>query len=428
MSKGVENKSMIDREFINKNLILDNRGKISWKNSIGKNFSVIYDGVEYAFVITNYDKDKRFVYFKFTDNDLKEFSMNTNNLLKGAIGNVIGKYSLDYKYHVGDIVNDNEILNFTRIKIGKHNSKAYFVRCIHDNHERTVLENSLDHGCTCPVCTNKLVVKGINDLWTVRPDIAKLLKNPEEGYKYSVGSGKYLLWICPNCKNEVRARIPDVIYNYGHLRCNKCSDGFSYPEKLMANILYSSNIKFKQHIKFKNFKFIFKGKMYCPEYDFLINYNNRNIIIEMDGDFHNRPHRKSKYTIDDIKYIDNQKDLLAIKNGYEIIRIDCSTSEYNYILNSIINSPLNNVIDISSLNEKEINCNAYSSLLVKACKLYMTKTKNPNTIARMIGIPYSRTQIYLSKGAKIGLCDYDPDFSLKNRGNLDFVGTYEVVI
>ena len=380
---------MIDREFINKNLILDNRGKISWKNSIGKNFSVIYDGEEYLFVITNYDKDKRFVYFKFIGESSKEFSMNTNNLLKGAIGSVIGKYLLDYKYQIGDIVNDNEILNFTRIKVGEHNSKAYIVRCIHDNHERTILENSLDHGCTCPVCTNRLVVKGINDLWTVRPDIAKLLKNPEDGYKYSVGSGKYLLWICPNCKNEIRARIPDVIYN---------------------------------------FTFIFKGKVYCPEYDFLINYNNRDIIIEMDGNFHNRPHRKSKYTIDDIKYIDKQKDLLAIKNGYEIIRIDCSTSEYNYILNSITNSPLNNIIDVSSLDEIEINRNAYSSLLVKACKLYMTKTKNPNTIARMIGIPYSRTQIYLSKGAKIGLCDYDPNFSLKYRGNLDFVGTYEVVI
>ena len=35
---------------------------------------------------------------------------------------------------------------------------------------------------------------------------------------------------------------------------------------------------------------------------------------------------------------------------------------------------------------------------------------------------------YLKKGAEIGLCNYDPKFSLKYKGNLGFVGTYEVEI
>ena len=43
-------------------------------------------------------------------------------------------------------------------------------------------------------------------------------------------------------------------------------------------------------------------------------------------------------------------------------------------------------------------------------------------------IPYGTIYKYLQKGAEIGLCDYDPKFSNKYKGNLDFVGTYIVEI
>lgn len=89
---------------------------------------------------------------------------------------------------------------------------------------------------------------------------------------------------------------------------------------------------------------------------------------------------------------------------------------------------MNKILDLNSLNKVEINERAYSSLLVKACELYMTKSKNINTISKILDIPYKRVQVYLSKGAKIGLCDYDPSFSLKYKGNLDFVGTYWVYL
>lgn len=309
-----------NRKFINENLVLDNKEKISWINSIGKIFSIIYENKKYTFIITKYDKSNRKVHFKYyqSDNDT-DYSMLTNNILKGAIGNIIGKYTLDYKYKIGDIINGNKIIGYSKIKYGGYYVKSYNVECIYDGYERKVSENSLNHGCTCPICTNKIIVKGKNDLWTTRPDIAKLLKNPEDGYNYSNGSGKYLLWICSNCKNIIRARIPDVIYNNGKLRCNQCSDGFSYPEKLMVNILKFCKIDFKQHVKLDNSGFIFRNKVYHPEYDFLITHNNKKMLIEMDGNFHNKPHIHSSMTIDDIKYIDSQKDILAIENGYDMI-------------------------------------------------------------------------------------------------------------
>ena len=58
----------------------------------------------------------------------------------------------------------------------------------------------------------------------------------------------------------------------------------------------------------------------------------------------------------------------------------------------------------------------------------MTKSKNLNTISKLLNIPYVTIYKYLQKGAEIGLCDYDPKFSNKYKGNLEFVGTYIVEI
>lgn len=407
----------MENKFINENLTLDNRGRISWKNSVGKVFSVIYEDVKYTFVITKYNKENQKVYFKYyNNNDSKEYSKTISNLLKCTIGNIIGKYSFDYKYKINDIVNDNKIIEYRKIKYGNNYRKSYFVKCIHDGYEREVSENSLDHGCTCPICTNKLVVKDINDLWTMHPEIATLLKNPEDGYKYSIGSGKYLLWICPYCKNEIRARIPDVIYNNGELRCNRCSDGFSYPEKLMSNILYSLNIDYKLHFKIENSSFIFRNKNYYPEYDFLINYNNRKIIIEMDGNFHNRPHQHSHITIGETQYIDSQKDRLAIENGYEIIRIDCRTSDYDYIINSIKNSGLNTIIDLQKLNKIELEKISCKSILLESCDLYNTGHKITE-IAEKYKVHTATIREYLKRGTKLNLCTYIPYKDSQGNGS-----------
>lgn len=97
-------------------------------------------------------------------------------------------------------------------------------------------------------------------------------------------------------------------------------------------------------------------------------------------------------------------------------------------LGSIQNSILKNLFDLSKISRQDINKKAYSSNIVDTCHLYMTKSKNLNTISKTLKIPYGTVYKYLQKGAEIGLCNYDPQFSLKNKGNLDFVGTYEFII
>lgn len=414
----------IEREFINKNLILNKNGTIAWKKSIGKSFSIKYDGILYNFKIVGKDNNKMIISYNG-----ENYSMTASNILKCQIGKIIGYITTDFKYEVGDMINGYKILKQIRKKKknGK-NFRAYEVECIKDGFINIVSETDLDAGKGCPVCSNNVIVKGVNDMWTTDPKLAKLLANADDGYKHSSCSSQLLDWKCPCCGGIIKNKAPSDIRRNYNVHCKYCGDGFSYPEKLMSNILSSLEISFKMHYRIGNQTFMFNGKPYRPEYDFYFELDENKYIIEMDGDFHNKVHSKSEYTIDDIKEIDKKKDILALKNGITMIRIDCSISEFDYIFNSIKNSILDKLFVLSKIDKVEINKKAYSSNIVDACKLYMTKTKDLNSISKILHIPYGTIYNYLKKGAEIGLCNYDPKFSLKYKGNLGFVGTYEVVI
>ncbi len=369
-----------DREFIKNEFPTSNNGKIIWRETIGKKFSIKYNGVIYNFKVTKYDKEKRLVYFVKENEEDNELYMSPSNLINCNIGFIVGHLTTNFKYNINDEINGYVIKEQLRVK--KNNGKsyrAYRLECLKDGYENIVSENDLDDGYGCPVCSNKIIIKGINDMWTTNPELASLLADSNDGYIYCENTNKKVDWICPNCKNIVRQKSIAYIKRKMDVNCPFCNDGFSYPEKLMCNILSFFNIEFIHHYRIPNQYFIFNGKQYIPEYDFYFEINSKKYIVETDGDFHNKIHSKSNYTIEQIKEIDNSKDVLASKNNIEIIRIDCKESNYDYILNSTKNSILNDLFDLSILNKDELNKKSYSSKLIEACHLYMTKSKNLNT-------------------------------------------------
>ena len=415
-------KEIADRKFFKNELSLSPNGKIIWKNCINKYFSIRYNGVIYRFKITQYDQMNRIVYF--TDN-IQEYHMYTSGLLKCNIGFITGLLTTKFKYSIGENINGYEILDTNRIK--KKNGKSYRsykVKCIKDGYITNVAECELDMGYRCPVCSNKVIMRGVNDMWTTNPELAKLLANPNDGYKYSQHSGKCVDWKCPYCHSLIKHKQIDVVSRNNYIQCPYCGDGFSYPEKMMSNILSNLDVKFINHYRIPNQSFLFIGRDYIPEYDFYFELYGIKYVIEMDGGFHNKVHLKSKLTLEQVQEIDKKKDILATQNNITMIRIDCLYSDYDYIFSNIMKSILSDLFDLSKINKTEINRIAYSSNIVEACHLYMTKTKNLNTISRLLKIPYGTIYRYLQKGAEIGLCNYDPEFSLKNNGNLDFVGEY----
>lgn len=258
------------------------------------------------------------------------------------------------------------------------------------------------HGC--PYCAGNALLVGFNDLWTARPDIAVLLKNPKDGYKYAKSSKERVDFICPLCGNEINKRINDV-YNKG-LVCPRCSDGISYPNKFARRFL--DQLPIENHICEYHPMW---AKPYF--YDNYFEYNNDKYILEMDGGFHYKDVPSYSKTLKDAQEIDKLKTELAKQNGVNIIRIDCQQSDCDYIKNNILYSELSVIFDLSNIDWNLCNKMAHKSLLKQACDLFMSGITNLREIADILDVDRTTVLRYVKTGAKYGWCDYDPKKSAK---------------
>lgn len=197
--------------------------------------------------------------------------------------------------------------------------------------------NYYDKGhTTCPICNKNgythLTIVGVNDIWTTRPDIAKLLLNPEDGYKYRFNTNCKLDFKCPIC-NRVRESTPKNFKS--GFRCCFCSDSYSYPNRFMANLLDLLGISFIP-------EYIFSGYKY--RYDFYFVLNNQRYIIEMDGGLGHGNADMKYATVKEQLTRDYLKDEIAESNGCIVIRIDCYykkvETRMEFIKNNILNSEL----------------------------------------------------------------------------------------
>ena len=65
---------------------------------------------------------------------------------------------------------------------------------------RNRLQSPVDKGC--PVCNNKRIVAGDNDLATTHPELAGELKDKRQAGLVCAGSARRLTWVCPDCGFE----------------------------------------------------------------------------------------------------------------------------------------------------------------------------------------------------------------------------------
>ena len=235
---------------------------------------------------------------------------------------------------------------------------------------------SRNKSCVCPKCNPsaiKHVIKGINDIATTNPELVHLFKNKEDAYKYKKWSKQYTWYICPCCGNEYYLQIQNVT-KAGKVPCDICNDGFSYPNKFMANLLSQLNISYE--------------KEYSPDwispkkYDFYFQINNKNYIVEMDGGLGHgnsfgKPFQKH---LDDGITIDKYKDKMAKNHGISVIRINCNytSKRFEYITNSIFNSYLAELFDLNAIDFKKCdlasNDNIFKAVLIDLQNgLYDTK-------------------------------------------------------
>lgn len=251
---------------------------------------------------------------------------------------------------------------------------------------------NLDSKCARCDSKRKLLV-GMNDFATTHPQYSKLFKNKDEAKNITYGSGRKIDMICPICNNEKKIS-PYHLIRRG-FSCPKCGDGVSYPNKFMYNLLKQLKIDFDSEALFDWSE--------NRRYDFVI----KNIIIEMDGGFHKGSNFKS---YEETKEIDNLKDELAISNGYKLIRIECYTSEFEYIKSNIMNSELSKILDLKNIDWKKLEIEVNNSNLVRDASEIFNKYKGVENLTFMAKLmKTSQPTLYklLKKSSKIGLTDYD---------------------
>ena len=119
-------------------------------------------------------------------------------------------------------------------------------------------------GRGCPYCSHHKVFVGETDMWTTNPKMASMLKDPEDGYKYTENSTHRLYWKCLDCGN-ILFKSPNTVFRQG-LSCDVCSDGISYAERYMISILNQLNIKYLHDVatNWSNGK---RYDFYIPFYD-----------------------------------------------------------------------------------------------------------------------------------------------------------------
>jgi len=296
--------------------------------------------------------------------------------------------------------------------IGKYRNSNTKIncKCKIDNYEWDAFPNNLIRGNGCPVCSNHKVMIGINDMWTTAPEQAKLLANSEDGYKYTQCSDKKVDWKCPQCGNIIKNKSIAKVY-YRGLFCPYCSDGISYPERFMYNLLFQLDVNFEYQKKFEWCKYIYKTKQHYGLYDFYL--QDYNLIIETDGSLgHGNDNKMTGQLAEESIYIDNIKDNLAEKHGIKLIRIDCqynNQQKFEYIKNNVI-LKLSMIFDLSNVNWNNIDKISQNSIMIKVCN-YKKLNQNMSTteIGKIFHLNRTTIREYLKRGSILNLCHYNSE-------------------
>ena len=252
---------------------------------------------------------------------------------------------------------------------------------------------------SCPVCSGRKVVAGINDIATVNPELARHLADSEDAHRYTIGSSQKVRWKCADCGAEKEAVITSMAR---HFSCPQCGDGISYPEKFIHSVLTQSGIDFIRQLSSAK-------QPWCQNYryDFYFEKGNKKIIVEANGAQHYKMNRDFFWD-DNSKILENdkQKETLAKKNGItEYIKVDCSVSKMDYIKDAILRSGLAQYIS-DDIDWVKCGKNASKSFVPVIAKMY-NDGSSASAIAKELDVAVCMVRRSLKHAEDIGLCKYD---------------------
>lgn len=245
----------------------------------------------------------------------------------------------------------------------------------------------------CPVCSGRVVVKGVNDLWTTHPELASLLTNKDDGYKYSYVTSKVRpSWECPDCGYIKKCTIHNI-RSFGFY-CPNCDDNISYSEKFMSNLLAQLNVRFKKEKQFEwsDNKF----------YDFYI--PKHSLIIETHGEQHYVESAQFKRNLLEEQANDKYKYELAASNGIKkYVILNCMRSEFDWVKDSILNSDLPTILKFADSDIDWIQCNKFAttSLVKRVYFDYIHNEVSMASLAKKYHLCADTISKYIKRGKEL---------------------------
>lgn len=372
------------------------QNSIDWVNSVGSVVEFECLGYHGFYTIkekiSSNKKIYQYLYVIYFDNNAqKEYVVDQQTLRKVNFSYILGIYSNEFLYNVGDIVNGQFlVLKREHKKLfpsDESRIKTYICKCLNDGYIFENSEKNLKNQKKCEVCLGKVVVRGVNDIATTRPELVKFLKNKNDAYNYTAKSSKVIDFVCDICGKDFSASPNGFGFNFP---CG-CYSSDSYPNRLIREVFDQLNIPYIRELRKCHFVWCDKYK-----YDLYFEINDIAYIIEMDGFFH----KGEKLEIDRIK------DELAIENGVKVIRIDCNykkiENRLSYIKNNILNSELSLIINLSQVNWDIIDLKLLENNITKSiCDLRnqgLTNLKIASTLNVSVSVVDSHIKIGKNNG------------------------------
>ena len=369
---------------------------VDWTKSVGYSISFEYGDIVDSFKIVDYNKDTNTVSIDYHNNIIK---ISRGSITSVKLGVIVGYTNLDYKYNIGDDTCNHVGKIVSRYKKNTKNStrsrfykiQCYTCKCIFDR-----LEGNMEKDYGCPICNNKTVIRGINDIWTTNPNIAKQLKHKTDGYLYSIGQRVYLDWICPICHREIPHITPKQVLKTidSCVPCEYCSDSFSYPNKFLANLFKEIGLNVKSEY---NPKWESLGQR---RYDFF--FEDNMIIVEAHGGQH-YDKRFPEIQINDI-----EKRNIALNNGIvpeNYIELNCSKSSCDYIINQINHTILSNILHFTEDQIKRADFHARQNLIQHSIDVLQKHNFSLTKASEELHIHYATLSRYLKDAIANNLID-----------------------
>ena len=133
----------------------------------------------------------------------------------------------------------NGKLKPTQVTVGSN--KRVWWKCPKGHEFEGKINNRARKKTGCPVCSNRLIIPGINDLQTLRPDLAAewdTWQNKLEPTEVGTGSNKKVWWICAN-GHRWEARVNDRNKKRNGTGCPICSRRIRQRKKIEIDGIFT---------------------------------------------------------------------------------------------------------------------------------------------------------------------------------------------